>query len=74
MRIRPPEEDTEMKIAIAGKETETANYATFLRSMNITPAVTLNMEEIDHPGLLRGKQPGIPQYRHAPGHPAAPGF
>lgn len=36
-----------MKIAIAGKETETANYATFLRSMNITPAVTLNMEEID---------------------------
>ena len=35
-----------MKIAIAGKKTETANYVHFLRSMQITPVVTLNMDEI----------------------------
>ena len=35
-----------MKIAIAGKKTETVNYVHFLRSMQITPVVTLNMDEI----------------------------
>lgn len=37
---------TEMKIAIVGKKTETANYARYIQAINITPAVTLNIEEV----------------------------
>lgn len=35
-----------MKIAIAGKKSETSNYAGCLDSLGITPLVTLNLEEI----------------------------
>lgn len=35
-----------MRIAIAGKKADTTNYARYIRSMDITPAITLNMEEI----------------------------
>lgn len=35
-----------MKIAIAGKKADTANYVRFLESMQLIPIVTLNTEEI----------------------------
>lgn len=35
-----------MKIAIVGKKAETANYVRYIQTANITPVITLNMEEI----------------------------
>lgn len=35
-----------MKIAIVGKKTETANYVRYIQTANITPVITLNMEEV----------------------------
>ncbi len=35
-----------MKIAIVGKKTETANYVRYIQAANITPVVTLNVEEV----------------------------
>lgn len=35
-----------MKIAIVGKKTETVNYVRYIQAANITPVVTLNVEEV----------------------------
>lgn len=35
-----------MRIAIAGKKSETTNYVNYVKALNLTPRVTLNMVEI----------------------------